>query len=189
MKKCFVFIVSVVLCFGFAACADRGRISFEPEQSNLQEQNTMQQNSEISQQQTTGSQTETPAASDVETSTAAEQKAVLIVGEQKMEITLYNTPAANALYERLPLTLTFEDFNGIEKIAYLDDALPTEEEEDAYTPSAGDFCLYAPWGNLSIFYQDFRQSSGLISLGYIDSGMDVIRMQSDSFVATLERAD
>lgn len=149
----------------------------------------MQQNSEISQQQTTGSQTERPAASDVETSTAAEQKAVLIVGEQKMEITLYNTPAANALYERLPLTLTFEDFNGIEKIAYLDDALPTEEEEDAYTPSAGDFCLYAPWGNLSIFYQDFRQSSGLISLGHIDSGMDVIRMQSDSFVATLERAD
>ena len=62
----------------------------------------MQQNSEISQQQTTGSQTETPAASDVETSTAAEQKAVLIVGEQKMEITLYNTPVANALYERLP---------------------------------------------------------------------------------------
>ncbi|WP_337926728.1 cyclophilin-like fold protein [Paenibacillus caui] len=29
---------------------------------------------------------------------------------------------------------------------------------------------YAPWGNLAIFYRDFRYSSGLIKLGSIDAG-------------------
>ena len=38
---------------------------------------------------------------------------------QEVAITLYDTPAANALYDMLPLDLNFEDFNGIEKISYL----------------------------------------------------------------------
>ena len=89
----------------------------------------------------------------------------------------------------LPLELTFEDFNGIEKIAYMDHELPTEGEPDEFDPDAGDLCLYAPWGNLSIFYKDFRNSNGLISLGYIDSGMDIIGNMSEDFSASLEKAE
>jgi hypothetical protein len=29
-----------------------------------------------------------------------------------------------------------------------------------------------PWGNLAIFYRDFRYSKGLIPLGVIESGVD-----------------
>ena len=89
----------------------------------------------------------------------------------------------------LPLELTFEDFNGIEKIAYMDNELPTEGEPNEFDPDVGDLCLYAPWGNLSIFYKDFRSSNGLISLGHIDSGMDILSNISDTFSATLEKIE
>lgn len=118
-----------------------------------------------------------------------ERKLKMIIDGQEISITLYDTPAANALYDMLPLELSFEDFNGIEKISYLPQELPTEGEPDGCDPDAGDLCLYAPWGNLSVFYQDFRYSDSLIMLGHIDSGMDLISGQSDDFSAKLEAAD
>lgn len=109
-----------------------------------------------------------------------------ILGEQEFSAILYDTPTANALYKRLPLTLTFEDFNGIEKIAYLDSKLPTEEEKQEFTPNAGDLCLYAPWGNLSIFYKEFRKSQGLVPLGHLNSGIDFIAEQNTDFTVRIE---
>lgn len=118
-----------------------------------------------------------------------ERKLKLTVDGQVIDITLYDTPAANALYEMLPLELEFEDFNGIEKISYLTEKLPTDGEPDGCDPDVGDFCLYAPWGNLSIFYQDFRYSDSLIMLGHVDSGMDIISGKNNNFSATLEAAE
>ena len=118
-----------------------------------------------------------------------ERKLKLTLDGGQIDITLYDTPAANALYEMLPLELDFEDFNGVEKISYLSQKLPTEGEPDGCDPDVGDFCLYAPWGNLSIFYQDFRYSDSLIMLGHIDSGMDLISGQNGDFSATLEVAN
>lgn len=113
----------------------------------------------------------------------------LIVNGQEFEATLYDTPAANSLYELLPLELSFEDYNGVEKIAYLTQELITQGEPESFDPSVGDLCLYAPWGNLSIFYQDFRLSDGLISLGHIDSGMDVISAMGEDFSVTMEKVE
>lgn len=113
----------------------------------------------------------------------------LIVNGQELEATLYDTPAANSLYELLPLELTFEDFNGVEKIAYLTQELTTQGEPESFDPSVGDLCLYAPWGNLSIFYQDFRLSNGLISLGHIGTGMDVISAMGEDFSVTMEKVE
>ena len=116
-----------------------------------------------------------------------ERKLKMTVNGKEVAITLYDTPAANALYDMLPLDLTFEDFNGIEKISYLSQGLPTEGEPDGCDPDVGDLCLYAPWGNLSIFYQDFRYSDSLIMLGHIDSGMDVISSMEEDFSVILEK--
>lgn len=113
----------------------------------------------------------------------------MTIDGQEIPITLYDTPAANALYDMLPLKLNFEDFNGVEKISYLPQDLPTEGEPDGCDPDVGDLCLYAPWGNLSVFYQDFRYSDDLIMLGHIDSGMELVSSQSGNFSATLEAAD
>lgn len=114
---------------------------------------------------------------------------IMTVNGQDIEVLLYDTPAANSLYEMLPLELTFEDYNGTEKISYLPEPLTTDGEPDSFDPDTGDFCLYAPWGNLSIFYQDFQNSSGLISLGKMEEGMDVISATEDDFVVTLTKTE
>ena len=111
----------------------------------------------------------------------------LIINDKTYSAQLYNSPAADSLYDMLPLTLTFEDFNGIEKIAYLNDSLNIEGEPDGFQPVKGDLCLYAPWGNLSVFYQDFRYSEQLISLGHIeDSALNEMAGMDEDFVVTIE---
>lgn len=118
-----------------------------------------------------------------------ERKVKMTIDGQEIFITLYDTTAANALYDMLPLDLSFEDYNGVEKISYLSQTLPTTGEPDGYDPDIGDLCLYAPWENLSVFYHDFRYSDGLILLGHIDSGMDLISAHDGEFSATLEMVD
>lgn len=126
----------------------------------------------------------------IQKSSAQDEKAIkFIVGEQEFPAVLYDTPAANALYAQLPLTLTFEDFNNIEKIAYMDTKLPTEGDKMEFAPNAGDICLYAPWGNLSLFYKDFRNSKGLVSLGFLNNGIEFFAGQQNDFTVHIERVE
>ncbi len=124
-----------------------------------------------------------------EEKTAAGERRFRLVAEGK-EIygSLYDTPAANDLWESLPLELSFEDYNGTEKIAYLPSPLTTQGEPDSFDPSPGDLCYYAPWGNICIFYRDFRNSSSLVSLGQLDSDIQWLAGQSGDFKMTMERA-
>lgn len=110
----------------------------------------------------------------------------LTVAGQECIATLYDNPSANDLYNALPLELTFEDFNQTEKISHPPKTLSTEGMPDTFDPDVGDLCLYAPWGNLCIFYRDFRESTSLIPLGHIDSGMDVIAGMTENFTVTME---
>lgn len=192
MKKGVLIVLSVLLCFGLAACAGQQATPPVFEQSSRQEQSDIQNNTEVSENQSINSQKLESSSSNIETPgmpEAGERKVKLTIDGREFDVTLYDTPAANALYDMLPLELTFEDFNGIEKIAYMDNELPTEGEADEFDPDVGDLCLYAPWGNLSIFYKDFRNSNGLISLGHIDSGMDLIGSMSEDFSAMLEKTE
>lgn len=192
MKKGGFIFLSVLLCFGLAACTGQQATPSVSKQSSQQEQSDIQNNTEISENQSTNSQEPESSSSNIEipeTPKTGERKVKLIMDGHKFDVTLYDTPAANALYDMLPLELTFEDFNGIEKIAYMDNELPTEGEPDEFDPNVGDLCLYAPWGNLSIFYNDFRNSNGLISLGHIDSGVDLIAEMNSDFSATLEKTE
>lgn len=84
---------------------------------------------------------------------------------------LEDHPASRSFYAMLPLQLTLEDYNGTEKIGYLPEKLKTEGSPSRCDPEAGTFAYYAPWGNLAIFYRDFRPSDGLVPLGRIISGM------------------
>ena len=190
MKKGVLLFFSVLLCFGLAACVEQKTTPSVSEQSSGQEQSDIQNRTEVSENQWANSQEPEPSSSNTETPETpekGERKVKLTIGGQEFDVTLYDTPAANALYDMLPLELTFEDFNGIEKIAYMDNELPTEGEPDEFDPDVGDLCLYVPWGNLSIFYKDFRKSNGLISLGHIDSGMDIIGGMNGDFSASLEK--
>ena len=89
-------------------------------------------------------------------------------------VQLDDNPAADALYEMLPLELSFEDFNRTEKIAYLTEELPSDGSPDQCDPDIGSLCYYIPWGNLCFFYQDFRPSTSLIPLGQVESGAEFL---------------
>ena len=104
-------------------------------------------------------------------------------------VSLNDNPAADALYEMLPLELSFEDFNGTEKIAYPPDELPTDGSPDSCDPEVGSLCYYIPWGNLCFFYQDFRVSSSLIPLGSVESGTEFLAQLDLASSVTAETAN
>lgn len=121
-----------------------------------------------------------------ESEKSQDKRISMTINDQKLLIVLYDTPEAEALYNMLPMELNFEDYNNVEKIAYLPEELPVPNSSKAFDLDIGDLCLYAPWGNLSLFYQDFRLSNGLISLGKVESGMESIGAL-DGFSAILDK--
>ena len=95
--------------------------------------------------------------------------------DSEIIVRLNDNPAAEALYEMLPLELSFEDFNSTEKIAYLTEEIPSDGSPDQCDPDVGSLCYYIPWGNLCFFYRDFRPSSSLIPLGQVESGAGLLK--------------
>ncbi|ACG74568.1 conserved hypothetical protein [Anaeromyxobacter sp. K] len=88
--------------------------------------------------------------------------------------TLADTESARDFASMLPLTLTLKDYSGTEKISDLPRRLSTKGAPAGSDPSIGDLAYYAPWGNLALFYKDFGYSSGLVTLGKLDSGVEVL---------------
>ena len=88
--------------------------------------------------------------------------------------TLADNDTARDFASLLPLELTLTDYAATEKISDLPRRLSTEGAPRGIDPSLGDLAYYSPWGNLAIFYKDFRYSSGLVKLGRIDSGLEAL---------------
>ena len=110
-------------------------------------------------------------------------------GNEEVFVSLDDNQASQDFLEMLPLTLTFEDFNSTEKIATLPNELSTEGQPSGYTPEIGDFAYYAPWGNISVFYKDFRYSNSLYKLGTIESGTEIFENMNNDFEVTIERVN
>ena len=89
----------------------------------------------------------------------------------------------------LPATFTFEDYAGSEKISYLTRELATEDAPASYDPQVGDVTLYAPWGNLAIFYGDAGSSSGLVPMGRVISGLELLSGMDGEFEVSISIAE
>lgn len=125
-----------------------------------------------------------PAAKENE---ITENKIRIATPKGDIIVVLEDNSASADLLNRLPMTVHFEDFNNTEKISYIDGKLDTSNAVTEYTPLAGSFAYYIPWGNLSVFYEDFRQSSGLASLGTVESGMEYVKTLDNYDSVTIER--
>ena len=99
-------------------------------------------------------------------------KIKMTVGDKILTATLIDSKTSRDFISLLPLSLTLKDYAGTEKISDLPKRLSTEGAPSGFDPSVGDITYYAPWGNLAIFYKDFGYSSGLVTLGKIDSGSE-----------------
>jgi len=82
----------------------------------------------------------------------------MTINGKAVTATIADNATAKDFVSLLPLTLTLEDYNATEKIAYLPRKLSTKGAPAGIDPSVGDLAYYAPWGNVAIFYRDFGYS-------------------------------
>lgn len=104
-------------------------------------------------------------------------------------VALENNATTRDFLTMLPTTLTFEDYAGAEKISYLTQDLSTADAPANYDPQVGDVTLYEPWGNLAIFYAEAGSSSGLVPMGRVISGLELLSGMEGEFevsVAVME---
>lgn len=98
----------------------------------------------------------------------------LIVGKKTAVATLYDNATARDFGSMLPLSLTMNDYDTIERVSDLPRKLVTEGAPDGMTPVAGELTHYAPWGNLAIFIKPRTWSRNLLPLGKIVQGLDIL---------------
>lgn len=104
-------------------------------------------------------------------------------------VRLNDSAAAQNFVSQLPMTQTFEDFNGIEKICRLSEEIPTEGAEMGIDPSVANVTLYAPWNTLVFYYEDYGYNDNLIPMGHVESGMELLAAMGDEFEVTMELVD
>lgn len=181
---CFLFILALSL----SGC---GETKQEPQESGSSEilQTVPENNTEIEPVDlpTTAPEQASEEKTEQEEPEVSEAKKIrFLVDGQEIIVALEDHAAADALYTRLPMELTFEDFNGTEKIAYPDESLPTEGVPTQCDPNIGSFCYYIPWGNFCFFYQDFRASESLMPLGEVESGLEFLESLDTADTVTVE---
>ncbi|PAP95039.1 cyclophilin-like fold protein [Mesorhizobium wenxiniae] len=95
-----------------------------------------------------------------------------------MTATLYDNPSARDFFSMAPLDLTIEDFSNNEKIAHLPRKLTEEGSGPFGNERPYDLCYFIPWGNLAMFYADYRHP-GLITLGRFDEGYEALHVRGE----------
>lgn len=96
-----------------------------------------------------------------------EMKLEIRVGDTVFEGYLYQNPAAQALWERLPLTLSMSELNGNEKYIYLSSPLPADPSRPEGI-RAGDLMLFGS-DCLVLFYESFSTSYSYTPLGRMEN--------------------
>jgi len=130
-----------------------------------------------------------PSASDVHPPFDATTDIRILIDGRSVRAQLADNPTARALADRLPLTLSFRDLNGVEKIAKLADPLTTDGVPDGADPDIADIGYYAPTQDLVLYYGDVGYWDGIVRIGrYDDSHVSHVRDQSDGLRVTFERA-
>ena len=152
MKKIFLLLSLLLMTFSLTAC----NAQVEPTQDNTTANTNVKTTTET-------------------TSTSTQTKIIKLTttNNQTIEIELNNSPSANDLYNQLPLSIDLEDYSTNEKIFYPPNKLNTESTPKA-TPKIGTLAYYEPWGDVVIFYDDFRANNDLYELGHIISGEDIV---------------
>ena len=139
----------------------------------------------------TSGATAQPAQTQMEAAKPTQAADIILVGQlanKDIVIKLADNAATQSLRSMLPAELEFKDFNNTEKIAYPPNKLNVSGASKGHAPKAGDMCIYVPWGNICIFYHDYKFSSDLVYLGHVEQGLDALSSQSNDFKVKLAEA-
>lgn len=100
-------------------------------------------------------------------------------------VTWNDNPTTAALRAQLPLTLTFTDYGGQEKLAPLPQALPTDGAPAQGHGAPGTIAYYAPNQSLVLYYSDAGRWGGIVPLGTIDIDLGELEALPDGTPLTI----
>lgn len=109
----------------------------------------------------------------------------LSIGANTYTISLYDSKEAQLLLDKLPVTLTFENFGRNERIADLPSRLPITSYKESVEVKRGSLAYYVPWGNLCVFRVNYQSPNDLVLLGEMDEATVKAVEQCGSQQATL----
>lgn len=110
--------------------------------------------------------TKTKETSAAETQAETYTPILIEIGGQQFTAMLFDTPSANALAEKLPLTLHMKDINNNEKAYFFSESFPTASAQPGHIYS-GDLMLYGA-DCLVLFYDSFSSPYSYTRLGALD---------------------
>jgi hypothetical protein len=111
------------------------------------------------------------------------------VGDTALTGQLWDNATARDLTAQLPLTLTFRDFNELEKISQLTRKLSMDGVPAGDDPFPRDIGYYAPTRDLVFYYGDVGYFNGIVRLGQFDGDMAAITSQTGDFIVKIELAN
>lgn len=104
----------------------------------------------------------------------ATHRLAIMIGPQTITATLYDNPTSRDFISRLPLTVDLNDYGGTEKVFTPSPELTTDNSPSGMNPQAGDIALFAPWGNIVVYYRNGTSSGSLIPIGRIENGINAL---------------
>lgn len=177
----------LIVGLGLSACQNQeptaGSVASEAasSESSLEQSSVSSQNQNQSQSLSSESQ-----AAEKEESP---MRVMMIVNGREHPIRLNDSKAARSFYEQLPLEAELEDYNQTEKIYYPPEKLDTSDAPAGMAAKAGQLNYYAPWGNICFFYEDFPYGNGLVNLGELEEGPDVLTQYGRNFNVSFQPLD
>ena len=189
MKKLWVFAFAVLIFFALTACGDdtneesnssgneaAGDSAHEQKKTNVQEDLSEKEQNENSRDLKEGDELN-----------SSEQRVSVAFDGGEILVKMDDNPTSRAFLNQLPLTMTFEEFGGFEKLSYPPEKLTTEEAPSGHVPARGDFAYYSPWGNVNMYYSDYSYSAGLVKLGEIESGVELLDNFNEDFTVVIKK--
>ena len=104
------------------------------------------------------------------------QRIRITIGDRVLTARIYDNATSRDFIAQLPITVDMTDFASSEKIFYPPQTMSTADRETVSDPMAGDINVYAPWGNIAIFYKNYSASNSLIRIGRIEEGIEVLNV-------------
>lgn len=172
MKKLLCLAPILVMSFALAACSSNDNNLSETDRGHSASNSSNRAKEELTED----------SISDI--------RIKLTFNNEEVFVRMYDNPTSRDFLARLPLTITFEDYVGKEKISILQKRLSTDNVQSGNQPKKGDFAYYSPWGNVAIFYKDFENATNdLIILGQIESGKESFENIHGDFTVSIEKVD
>jgi hypothetical protein len=110
------------------------------------------------------------------------------IGGETVTGTLSGNATARSLIGQLPLTLSFRDYGGQEKIAELPEALSLDGVPAGDSAVPLTIGYYAPDQVLVLYYEHVGYSRGIVRIGSFDD-LEAIRDRTSGFTARLAPAN